>query len=98
MGLSQSGAHYILPVQAKGGSDRMGIVQIEQDFLLCEERFPNLIARPIGAQFMEDGIIALFGFGLDQNGVTVVEEKHYKLVPPEELTPADLADYRRLNQ
>jgi len=98
VGMSQSGAHYVLPVQAKGGTDRMGIVQIEQDFALCEQRFPDLIARPIGAQFMGDEVIALFGFGLEDGQVTVLEEKHYKLVPSDELTPSDLAMYRRLSQ
>src|SRR5207245_1971832 len=35
IGVDRRGAHYVLPVQAKGGKDRLSIVQIEQDFGLC---------------------------------------------------------------
>src|SRR6476619_169880 len=31
VGLDKKGAHYVFPVQAKGGSDKLNIVQIEQD-------------------------------------------------------------------
>jgi hypothetical protein len=98
VGLNRLGAHYVLPVQAKGGSDHMGIVQIEQDFALCEERFPNLVAKPIGAQFMDEEVIALFAFGQDTTGVVVLDEKHYKLVPPNQITPEELAEYRQLTE
>ena len=62
VGLDRKGAHYIIPVQAKGGRDKLNIVQIEQDMLLCEAKFPNLLCRSIAAQFMENNLIALFEF------------------------------------
>ena len=37
MGVDKKGAHYIFPVQAKGGTDRLSIVQIEQDFAVCKK-------------------------------------------------------------
>jgi hypothetical protein len=43
---------------------------------------------------MRDDVIALFEFEQDENGLGVVMEKHYKLVPPEEVTEADLDLYR----
>ena len=43
---------------------------------------------------MRDGVIALFEFQQDDNGVGISSEKHYKLVPPEEVTDADLDMYR----
>jgi hypothetical protein len=94
IGIDKKGVHYILPVQAKGGSDRLGIVQIEQDFAMCAEKFPNLICIPVSAQFIEDNLIALFSFEEDKNGVSIACEKHYRLVPPEELTEAELETYR----
>jgi hypothetical protein len=94
MGLDQRGAHYVFPVQAKGGKDKLSIVQIEQDFALCREKFPSLICRPIGAQFVEDNLIALFGFEEGETGVTRAMEKHYRLVPPEQVTPDDLKLYQ----
>jgi len=94
VGIDQRGAQYVFPVQAKGGTDQLGIVQIEQDFALCSAKFPNLICQPIAAQFVEDNLIALFLFELGEKGVVISEEKHYRLVPPEEMTDEDLADYR----
>ena len=43
---------------------------------------------------MEDGVIALFEFESGENGVTIASEKHFKLVPPKEVTDADLQLYR----
>ena len=88
------GAHYIFPVQAKGGADQLGIVQIEQDVALCAAKFPTLICRPIAAQFMEENLIALFSFEAGENGVALNNEKHYRLAPPEQLTDEDLVNYR----
>lgn len=93
IGLDKKGAHYVFPIQAKGGSDRLSIVQIEQDFALCAHKFPSLICRPVGAQFMQDVVIALFEFEEGENGVGIATEKHYKLVPPEQVTEADLQTY-----
>src|ERR1035437_2771786 len=39
IGIDKRGAHYIIPVQAKGGTDSLGIVQIEQDFGLAAAKF-----------------------------------------------------------
>lgn len=94
IGVDRRGAHYVFPVQAKGGRDRLGIVQLEQDFALCEEKFSRLIARPIAAQFMGDDLIALFEFEKSQDEIKLSAEKHYRLVPPANMTPADLEAYR----
>lgn len=99
VGLDKKGAHYVFPLQAKGGRDRLNVVQIEQDIAVCAKKFPGLICRPLAAQFMNDGIIALFEFEheFEQADATVRinSEKHYKLVPPEEVTKEDLENYRR---
>lgn len=94
IGVDRRGAHYVFPVQAKGGSDRLSIVQIEQDMALCENKFPTLICRPIAAQFIDDDLIALFEFEEGEHGIALSLEKHYRLVPPDEVTPADLEIYR----
>lgn len=94
VGLDQRGAQYIFPVQAKGGSDQLGIVQIEQDFALCSAKFPILICRPIAAQFIAENLIALFSFEIGESGVAISDEKHYRLVLPKQMTDGDLANYR----
>jgi len=94
IGLDKKGAHYVFPVQAKGGKDKLNVVQIEQDFAVCATKFSLLVCRPIAAQFMDEGVIALFEFESGENGVTISSEKHYKLVAPKEVTDADLQTYR----
>ena len=95
VGVDRKGTHYAFPVQAKGGPDKLSIVQIEQDIAVCAHKFPALVCRPIGAQFMRDNEIALFEFEDGEHGVGIASEKHYKLVPPEEVTEADLESYRK---
>jgi hypothetical protein len=51
IGVDKKGAHYVFPIQAKGGTDRLNVVQIEQDFAVCAAKFPLLVCRPIAAQF-----------------------------------------------
>ncbi|NOT55914.1 MAG: endonuclease [Deltaproteobacteria bacterium] len=94
VGVDQRGAQYLFPVQAKGGSDQLGIVQIEQDFALGAVKFPQLICRPLAAQFIENNLIALFSFEEGENGVGLSDERHYRLVPPEQMTDEDLVTYR----
>jgi hypothetical protein len=94
IGVDKKGAHYVFPIQAKGGKGKLNIVQIEQDFAVCATKFPLLVCRPIAAQFLEEGAIALFEFESGENGVTISSEKHYKLVAPKDVTDADLATYR----
>jgi hypothetical protein len=94
VGVDKKGAHYVFPIQAKGGKDRPNVVQIEQDLALCATKFPLLVCRPIAAQFMEEAVIALLEFESSGTGVTISSEKHYKLVPPESVTDTDLETYR----
>ncbi len=94
IGVDRRGAHYVFPVQAKGGKDKLSIVQIEQDLALCTEKFPSLIRRPLGAQFMGEDLIAMFAFEEGDQGIVVSSEKHYRLVPPEDMSVEDLDAYR----
>lgn len=93
IGLDKRGAHYVLPVQAKGGKDKIGVVQIEQDFELCTLKFPRLICRPIAAQFIDNNLISLFEFEQSKDGIKVTSEKHYRLVKPDDLSPEELQSY-----
>lgn len=94
IGVDKRGAHYVFPVQAKAGSDFLSVVQIEQDIGLCAAKFSSLICRPIAAQFMEAGLIALFEFEVGKTGIAISSEKHYRLVPGDEVTVDDLKAYR----
>ena len=91
--IDRYGRQFIIPVQAKGGSDEIGITQTEQDIAVAQTRWPHLICRPISAQFADNGRIALFELAVQDNQVRVRREAHYELVQASEITKADLASY-----
>jgi hypothetical protein len=94
-GIDKHGRQYILPVQAKGGNDKLSVVQTKQDLACCKEKFPDLICRAISAQFLSNDLIALFELTLKGEDVKIVEEKHYNLVPSDQITKDDLRTYSR---
>ena len=51
IGVDKRGVHYVFPVQAKSGSGKIGTVQIRQDYAVCAAKLPDLICRPIAAQY-----------------------------------------------
>lgn len=92
--LDRKGQQFVVPVQAKGGNDKLSVVQTKQDIACCEEKFPDLTCRPVSAQFIGNDLIAMFELTLEDGMVKVAEERHYRLVPANEITPEDLASYR----
>ncbi|MEJ7807510.1 MAG: hypothetical protein WKG03_16495 [Telluria sp.] len=58
VGIDRHGRQFVVPVQAKGGSDRHGVVQTQQDLAFCQQAFKHLLCRPVSAQFMSDDRIA----------------------------------------
>ena len=80
VGIDADGVHYVVPVQAKGGSDQIGVVQTQQDMNFCQQRFPDLRCRPLAAQLLDSGAIALFELTLVDNELRVKQERHYALV------------------
>ncbi|MBE0536487.1 MAG: endonuclease [Phycisphaerae bacterium] len=96
VGMDRSGTHYVFPVQAKGGTDVLSIVQVGQDIAMCAAKFPALVCRPIATQFLSDGAIALFELETTEEGIRIAVEKHYRLVSSDEITEQDLSNYRQL--
>jgi hypothetical protein len=93
-GLDRNGSHYVIPVQAKGGNDQIAVVQAKQDIAWCAQRFPKMRCRAISAQFLSDDQVAIFELTVQRDEVKIVDEKHYKLVPANELDPKTLFGYR----
>ena len=93
VGLDKHGCHYIVPVQAKGGNDKISVVQTKQDLAWCEDRFPGMRAKAISVQFMDDDKIAMFDLTVQENEIKVAEERHYKLVPANDLDPDAIRNY-----
>jgi len=96
VGLDSRGAQYIIPVQAKGGTDTLGAIQTIQDVTFCqtEKRYKDCIARAVSAQFLADDTIALFETTFDGDEVSIVRERHYKLTQSDAIESSDLKAYR----
>lgn len=94
VGISKSGAQFIIPVQAKGGNDRQGVSQVLQDAKFCRDEFPNLVPRLIAAQFLDDNRVAMLELVVSGSGAKVRAERHYHLVPADSISDTDLASYK----
>jgi hypothetical protein len=97
VGLDTRGAQYVVPVQAKGGTDKLGVIQTIQDTAFCqnEKRYENSIPRPVSAQFMADDVIALFELNFDGDDISIIQEMHYRLTDEKSISTKDLASYRK---
>lgn len=93
VGIDRKGRQFIIPVQAKGGNDQLSTVQTKQDIACCAEKFPNLICRSVSTQFIADDLIAMFELALEDGQIGIIEEKHYRLVPAEQISRDDLRTY-----
>ena len=95
VGVDKHGRQYVIPVQAKGGSDQHGVVQTTQDIACCAAKFQNLICRPVSVQFVTPTKIAMFELVELDGEIKLAEEKHYHLVPASDITVNDLSLYSR---
>jgi hypothetical protein len=98
VGLDSRGAQFIVPVQAKGGTDILGAIQTIQDVTFCrtETRYKDCIPRAVSAQFLSDDVIALFETTFDGDEVSIVRERHYQLTDSSSIKPEDLIRYQSL--
>lgn len=88
------GRQFIIPVQAKGGTDEIGITQTEQDLAMCAEKWPDMICRAVSAQFVTDRKVALFELTVQDDEIRIVRESHYELVDSLDITPEELEKYK----
>jgi hypothetical protein len=93
VGIDRGGCQYVVPVQAKGGKDKHGRQQTEQDMACCAEKFPLLKCRPVSAQFITKSKIAMFELAIQDGEIKIVGEEHYELVPASKISAEDLALY-----
>lgn len=94
IGIDRDGCHFVIPVQAKGGTDQIGVVQTNQDIAFASQKFPGLRCRAVSVQIMADGIVAMFELTVQSDEVKVVQEKHYRLLPAQKLDAHAIREYR----
>lgn len=93
VGIDQRGQQLIIPVQAKGGNDRIGVTQIEQDIALCRQKYPELICHAIACQFITRDEIAMFSFSMEDDRVVKNMERRYKMIDAALIGQEDLSSY-----
>jgi hypothetical protein len=93
VGVNRNGQQFVVPVQAKGGNDKLATIQTAQDIACCRQKFPTLTCRPVSAQFMVDDVIALFELAMKGQVVKIAEERHYQLVLADSIQAEDLKMY-----
>jgi len=93
VGLDKKSRQFIIPVQAKGGSDKLGVTQIEQDLELCKQKYPELICRAIACQFITADVVAMFEFSVEEGKIVKENECHYKIIEAKEISDDDLNRY-----
>ena len=105
VGVDGNGTQFIVPIQAKGDDERIGVVQIITDHYACSEKFPNMIARTVAAKTvniqMVQGFGSLFTIALIEAtvapgyNVRKLREEHFQLVPAALISEDDLSTYQR---
>ena len=50
--------------------------------------------RPVAAQFMAGGAVALFELAICDEDVKIVEERHYRLIPASDIDQEAIRNYR----
>ena len=97
VGIGRSGAHYSIPVEAKGADDSHNVIQMWQNVRVSWSKLPGLPVRCVAAQTVRGGGIALIEVQAESwEELAVVNEAHYQLVPSSELTDGELQRYRTL--
>ena len=91
--VDRDGRHFVIPVQAKVGKDKIGYAQLFQDLAYCCQEYPTLVCRPVSAKFGSEGEIALFELTIVDDAVRIVHERHYDLVPETAISDDDLRHY-----
>lgn len=100
IGLNSNGVHFCIPCQAKSPGDSFGIVQAMQDIALCKQKFPMTVCRPLVLQFLSENDVAIAEVDVSEEDeefkMTIVDEKHFKLVLKSEISDADQVKLKEL--
>lgn len=93
VGMNSVGRGFVVPVVLQELKDRRNGVRMRLSVAWCAGKFPNLTCRPVSAQFMGNGVIAMFELALVDGELGILEERHYKLIPADQIGVEDLKRY-----
>lgn len=85
VGANRRGYKCVIPVQARGRRQCVDPRKTPPQVEFCARKFPTLSCHPVAAQSISDQRFALFDLAVGDSGVKIVEERHYELLPEEEM-------------
>ena len=80
VGIDSEGKKYIIPVEAKGGGDKNGIVQLEQEINYCAQNYGEMTCRAVAVKFVNTTDVVMFELVVINNVVQIKQERHYRLI------------------
>ena len=84
VGIDTEGKGYVIPIEAKsvGSKERLGVIQIRQMILFAQQKYTNLILKPVGIKPFGDGSIAFVEFDdkADLEAISAKRYARYKLI------------------
>lgn len=98
VGVRNTGQQFIIPVQAKGGSDQIAAAQAWQDLQLCRNAYPALTPRIVAVQFLQDDVIVMFELVFQGDSLKKADERQYRLVKHEDISSEDLRTAAELSE
>lgn len=98
VGVNSNGQQFIIPIEAKGHNDQIGLVQTEQDLAVCAAKWPEYIPIAIAVQFINDNTVAMFKLIKQCHEIKIASEKHYKMVASTDITIDDRHLYASLHK
>lgn len=96
VGVDSNGQQFIIPVEAKGHNDQIGIVQTEQDLAVCAAKWSGYTPIAIAVQFITDETVAMFQLIEQDQSIKIAREKHYRLVAAKDISSEDMLCYANL--
>lgn len=82
LGVDTDGRQYVVPIEAKGPNEPLGVVQVVSLNVYGRRAFPDLTLRSVAVKAWHDGSIFFLEFNDSQDSekVQVVDYRHYRLV------------------
>ena len=93
LAVTSFGRKFVVPVQVKRRSDPISKRQVKINLERCRSTYPLLTPRPVAVQFVRDEsgeTIVMFSLAEYEGDIQVLDEKHYRLVPANQISADDL--------
>jgi hypothetical protein len=71
---------HLVPVQVKHHSEKLSLVQLEQDFKFCQSQYPKYLAHPVGVYVLDKNQYLIIEVSFVNGQIEVVKELYCELI------------------